>query len=360
MTTGIKHLYVHVPFCKTICYYCDFCHRIYNEKIADQWLNQLQKEIDELCKDSYETIYIGGGTPSCLSLKQLERLLNMLLPFSSQVIEYTFEVNPESIDQTKIEILKRYGVNRISMGIQTSDDALLKALGRRHSFGQAKEKIELLKKNGLNNISVDLMYSLPGQRIEILKKSLNDILSLHIPHISLYSLTVEENTVFGKKGVQSLDDDTEADMYELIQKVLSGYGYINYEISNFCLSGFQSRHNLAYWNYEDFLGISSGASSKIGNHRYTNTFSLKSYLEDYRNRKEDLFLDKREQMFEHIMMSLRTIYGLDIDLFNHLYECDFLKEYIDALKDENLTIIDGKLLCLKPAILNQVLLKFMD
>ncbi|MBR4609373.1 MAG: radical SAM protein [Erysipelotrichaceae bacterium] len=187
MTTRIKHLYVHVPFCSSICYYCDFCHRIYDKKLAEQWLETLKKEIQTSCSDFYETIYIGGGTPTVLSLDQLRRLLEMISEFADKVKEYTIEVNPESLDEDKILLFKEYGINRISMGVQSSNDRILSSLNRKHSFADVKDKIVLLKKHDLSNISVDLMYSLPDQTMEILDQSIEDILSLDVPHISLYA-----------------------------------------------------------------------------------------------------------------------------------------------------------------------------
>ena len=251
MTTRIKHLYIHVPFCNGICYYCDFARRIYDEKLADKWLDRLEREIEENCHDQYETIYIGGGTPSCLSLKQSERLLRFIYPYASKAIEYTIEANPESLDSGKISLYKQYGVNRISLGVQSSNDILLKTLNRAHDFNTVKNKIRLLKDNSLTNISIDLMYSLPGQDMDILKNTLEDILKLDVPHLSLYSLTIEENSVFGKKGISSLDEDVEMITVISIMKfpispkrtmnrnIIWAIG--NMRIFSVCLSGLQER-----------------------------------------------------------------------------------------------------------------------
>ena len=361
MTTRIKHLYIHVPFCRSICFYCDFCHRVYSEDLVRRWLDRLEKEIVENCHDPYETVYLGGGTPTCLSYEELRRLFEMLRPYLSEVKEFTVEVNPESLDEEKIELFQEYGVNRISMGIQSSDDEILRSLNRHHTFKDAVDRIDLLKRNGLTNISVDLMYSLPGQDLEILDQTLDDILSLDVPHISLYSLTVEENTVFGKKGIRPLDEDTEADMYELICRRLKENGYIHYEVSNFCKEGFESRHNLGYWKYEDFLGVSAGAAGKIGNIRYTNTSDLKRYLESEDIRSEEIELSKEDMMFEHIMMSLRTAEGLDLKAFNETYGIDFLDRYTNALRlhDKDIQIADNVLTVTRPAILNRILVDFL-
>ena len=203
MMTRIKHLYIHVPFCNTICSYCDFCHKVYNQELSNKWLDTIEKEIENKCKDNYETIYIGGGTPTSLSNEQLDKLLSFVKPYSNNVIEYTIEVNPESLDIDKINIFNKYGINRISMGVQTSNEEELILINRKHSFEDVKQKIQLLKDNGLTNISIDLMYSLPNQTIPSLNKTINDFISLDIPHVSLYSLTIEENSVFGKKVINN-------------------------------------------------------------------------------------------------------------------------------------------------------------
>ena len=361
MTTEIKHLYIHVPFCSSICFYCDFCHIVYEKKTVVHWLERLRKEIEENCQGSYETIYIGGGTPSCLEADELDRLLSMVEPYSGKVIEYTVEVNPESLNEEKIKLLRKYGVNRISMGVQSSDDEILRSLNRRHTFADAVKKIGMLRKHGITNISVDLMYSLPGQDLNILKKTLDDVLQLDVPHISLYSLTVEENTVFGRKGITPLDEETEADMYEMICETLKRNGYLHYEISNFCKEGFESRHNLGYWNYEDFLGISMGAAGKIGNIRYTNTTSFKRYFESEDIRDEIVELSREDMMFEHIMMSLRTAEGLDLKAFNETYGIDFLDRYTNALRlhDKDIQIADNVLTVTRPALLNRILVDFI-
>lgn len=360
MMTKIKHLYVHVPFCKTICFYCDFCHKVYDTKLVKKWLETLSLEIKDKLDNQYETIYIGGGTPSSLNNEELESLLKMLEPYSKNVLEYTIEVNPESLDLEKINIFKKYHINRISMGVQSSDDRLLNMMNRKHTFIDVKEKIKLLKDNGINNISIDLMYSLPNQDIKTLDKTLDDFLSLDVPHVSLYSLTIEDNTVFALKGYKPLNDEIEADMYELICQKLEKNAYRRYEVSNFSKTSYESKHNLAYWNYEDFIGISLGASSKINNHRYTNTKDFDKYFNNYNTKDEELILNNEELAFENIMMSLRTIYGLDIKEFTNKYKIDFINHYKKGINNKNIKVIDNRVVCTNLAILNSVLIDFMD
>jgi len=360
MTTTIKHLYIHVPFCKTICYYCDFCHRIYDSKLVDKWLSQLAKQINNHCHEQYETIYIGGGTPTSLSNLELEKLLTLIKPYSNEVKEYTIEVNPESLDIDKINLFNKYGINRISMGVQSSDDNLLKQMNRHHSFKDVKEKIELLRNNGISNISIDLMYSLPNQTMAILKNTLADFLSLKVPHVSLYSLTIEENSVFNKKGLSNLDEDIEADMYDLIESTLLANNYLHYEVSNYCLEGYESKHNLGYWHYDNFLGLSLGASSKIDHHRFSFTRNFKEYFIDCESKCEEIELTDEDLMFENIMMSLRTREGLNIKEFNEKYHCDFISKYQKGLSNKQIEIVGDNVRVKNLAILNNVLLDFME
>ncbi|MBR4461103.1 MAG: radical SAM family heme chaperone HemW [Erysipelotrichaceae bacterium] len=360
MMNEVKHLYVHVPFCRSICYYCDFCHRIYDHELAQKWLERFKKEIENSLVPGYETIYIGGGTPTALEYDELKTLLDYLKPYSQQAFEYTIEANPESLDEDKIILMKEYGINRISLGVQSTDTGILRSINRKHDFALIKEKIALLRKHGLDNISVDLMYSLPNQTLETLQKTLDDILSLDVPHISIYSLTIEENSVFGRKGISALDEEIEADMYELIEKCLTQNGYRHYEISNFCKEDCYSRHNMSYWNYEDFIGVSLAASSKIGSRRYTNTRSFERYFSSDDIHEEDIVLNKKEQMFEHIMMSLRTDLGLDIDGFERRYECKIEEEYPQGTGNPHIVIENGRMYCKDLAILNTVLLDFME
>ena len=357
--TRIKHLYVHVPFCKTICFYCDFCHRIYNEELVSKWLLTLENEVKEKCHDQYETIYIGGGTPTSLSFAQLQKLLDILKPYSNNVIEYTLEANPENIDEDKIKLLKKYNVNRISLGVQSTDDYLLKTINRKHTFDDVKNVVHLLKDNNITNISVDLMYSLPKQTMDILNKTIDDVLQLDVPHISAYSLTIEDETVFGKKGVKTLDEDIEADMFETLINRLTKNGYVQYEVSNFCKNGYESIHNLGYWNYDDFLGLSLSSSSKIGNKRWTNTKSFDLYFNNYNCKDEDIVLSKDEQMFENIMMSLRLKNGLNIEVFNKKYDENFLNKYKKGISNKYIRINGNRVYCSNLNILNSVLLDFM-
>ena len=359
--TMIKHLYIHVPFCDNICGYCDFAHIIINRELVKSYLESIREDLNNLPFSDYETIYIGGGTPSSLNKDDLDALLSYIDKYTNKIKEYTIEVNPDSVDVDKIKIMKKHHINRVSIGVQSSNDYLLKIMNRKHDFETVKNVVSLFKQEGIDNISVDLMYSLPYQTMDILKKTIEDILSLNVEHISIYSLTIEENTLFNKKGYKNLDLDIEADMYEYIEKTLKDNDYIHYEVSNFTKRWFQSRHNLGYWNYDDFIGLGPGSASKINNRRYTYTKNVRDYLNN-KTIVEDLLLDKEDLMFENVMMSLRTIYGLDLDLFKQRYQVDFNDRYKDAINKnkQHLLFKNNHCICKDLEILNTILVDFLD
>lgn len=360
MMTMINHLYIHVPFCRNICYYCDFCHSVYNKDLVSKWLKQVSKEIIDKCKNQYKTIYIGGGTPNSLDNDELDALLSFIQPYSNQCTEYTIELNPECFNIEQINLFKKYHINRFSIGIESTHDDELKILNRKHSYQDAVNLIKILKNNGFNNISIDLMYSLPNQTMEDLSSMINNILDLDIPHISIYSLTIEDNSVFGKKGIKNLDEEQEGIMYEYIHNKLTSHGYIHYEVSNFSKKGFESKHNFGYWDYDDYLGISLSASSKIGNHRYTTTRSFYKYLDNYSNKDEDLLLSLKDLIIENTMMSLRTNKGISLTDFKFKYNLDFKEIFACALNrfKEDFVYYDDNIVCKNMAILNHILSYF--
>lgn len=357
----IKHLYIHVPFCDNICGYCDFAHTIINKELVKKYLDSIREDLNNLPFSDFETIYIGGGTPSALNNEDLDSLLSYLDKYTINIKEYTIEVNPDSVDLAKIKIMKKHNINRVSIGVQSTDNYLLKIMNRRHDYKTVINVVSLFKQEGIENISIDLMYSLPFQTMAILKKTVDDILALDVKHVSIYSLTIEENTLFNKKGYKNLDIDIEADMYEYIEKTLKANDYIHYEVSNFTKLGFESRHNLAYWNYDDFIALGPGGASKINNRRYTYTKNVRDYLNN-KTIDEDLLLDKDDLMFENVMMSLRTSYGLDLSLFKQRYNIDFTQRYKDAINKniEHLVFKDNHCICKDLEILNTVLIDFLD
>ena len=354
-----EHLYLHVPFCRGICYYCGFVHSVYRPSLADEWLDALDRELKERpLPKGLKTVYIGGGTPTCLSPAQLERLLAVLdgQPYE----EYTAEADPDTLSEEKADILVRHGVNRVSVGMQSSDDGLLKAIGRRHVHADTVRTVKLLKERGIRNISLDILYALPGQTMNMLEKTVSDAVSLSPAHLSVYSLTVEEGTVFAKRGIQAADEETEADMYEYLCRVLPAYGYERYETANFAKPGYCSKHNLCYWNYRNFRGVSAGASGKEGRMRYDNTRSLREYLEDPLKRQE-LYLSEEEARFEAVMMNLRKKEGLCLKDFEEMFGLSVTDAFGARLRNEigkgNLILSDTHLFCSERGydILNSIL-----
>lgn len=361
-----EHLYLHVPFCRSICAYCDFCHTVYTEKQADAWLAALRKEFEvRQPAKAVRTIYIGGGTPSALSCRQLEELFSLLSPFTAGVQEYTMEANPESVTEEKAVLMRKYGIGRVSMGLQTSSGALLHVIGRRHTYEDVRQAADILRRAGIGNLSLDLMYGLPGQTMEDLRQSCLDAIALHPQHLSLYSLTVEENTVFGKKGIRPADSDLEADMYDWIAEELPRHGYRKYEISNFALPGYESQHNTAYWEYRDFCGMSCGASGKENHSRYDVVRSLAAYCRNPLARTE-IPLSRADEQFEMIMMSLRMVRGMSLqryeDAFQEPFERRFGQKAGHLIRDGLLEIRDGyvRATAYGLEILNTVLVELMD
>ena len=356
----VKHLYIHVPFCKSICAYCDFCHFGFQKERVDQWLDEFENEIAKHDLRAIETVYLGGGTPTCLEYVQLERLLKIIKEYVANPLEYTIEINPETLDLPKAKLLQRYRVNRASIGLQSSNEQELRALGRRHSFADVQRTCGYLNEAGIDNYSLDIMYSIPHETMESLAETIDDALSLKPKHLSLYSLQIEPGTLFYSKGVTGLDEDLEADMYEYIVKRLKEEGYVHYEISNFAIEGFQSRHNLGYWEYNDFIGLSLGASGKENHQRYTNTRSFKQYF-NHQYRDEVIDLSLEDEMFEEIMMSLRTVYGVDLARFEKRYGQSFYDAFKEpyAKHKNDFNIIDNHLIVKNVELLNSLLVDFL-
>ncbi len=324
-------LYVHIPFCAHICAYCDFAKVLYDEKWAFSYVNELKKEIEQYkINNKLKTIYVGGGTPTCLPNDLLRELLSYLHPFLAEGGEFTIEANPETLNEEKIRILKKEGVNRLSIGLESSNDAFLRLMGRKHSFEDAKNVVNIAKKNGIKNISVDLIYALPNETIQDLEKDIDALLSLDVPHLSSYSLTVSPGTSFYNKGYKEMDDDISATMYELILSKLLEAGYERYEVSNFAKNGQYSNHNLTYWHDEEYYGVGLGASGYLDNARYTNTRSLKEYLSgNYVHEKEKLTLESALE--DYFLTNLRLAKGFLKNDFEKRFGFSFENKYKNQL-----------------------------
>lgn len=258
--------YVHIPFCTQICYYCDFSKVFIQNQPVDAYLKALIQEFESYDIHDLKTLYIGGGTPTAITAKQLEYLLNHLERNLNldDLEEFTIEANPGDLTPEKIAVLQRSAVNRISLGVQTFNNKQLKQIGRSHNEEQIYSTIANLKTAGFHNISIDLIYALPGQTLEQVKENVAKALALDIPHLSLYSLILEHHTVFMNKmrrGKLNLPtEDLEAEMFEYIISEMEANGFEHYEISNFTKPGFESRHNLMYWDNVEYFGCGAGAS----------------------------------------------------------------------------------------------------
>ena len=339
----MKSVYIHIPFCDDICTYCDFCKFYRNNEWIDKYLSILEFEVKENYKgEEINTIYIGGGTPSVLNLSQLERLFRIIKIFKTNKLEeFTFECNVESITKEKLEYLYKNKVDRLSIGVQTFNAKFLNFLNRHHTKEEVFNKIKLAKEVGFKNMNIDLIYAIEKETIKELEEDLNSFLELDIPHISTYSLIIEPNTRLYINKTKEIDEELDYEMYNLICNKLKENGYNHYEISNFAKVGYESKHNLAYWNNQEYYGFGLSASGYIDNIRYTNTRNLNKYLKrKYTN--ESHILDKQETIENEFILGLRKIEGINKKEFLKKYNIDITD--IDLvkklLKEEKL--IDNK------------------
>ncbi len=323
MDQEVKACYIHIPFCSHICSYCDFCKFLYEEKIVDQYLLALEKELTSSYRgEVLDTIYIGGGTPSSLTVDQLSRLFSILgLLKKAENCEFTIECNVENIEPEKLSLFKKQGINRISLGVESFQDHLLKKLSRPYTRKEIIETVQQIRSFGFTNLNIDLIYALPGESIEDLRKDLKEALSLDVEHISTYSLMIEEHTVFYLQGVKEVSEEMDEEMYKLISQTLKEHGFIHYEISNFAKKGYSSRHNLTYWKNEHYYGFGVGASGFLGDIRYTNTMSLGKYCRyEYPGTEEKLTTTTMVE--NEIILSLRTTEGINKQKFIERYGKD--------------------------------------
>lgn len=359
-----KSVYIHIPFCRNICSYCDFCKLLYKKDWADLYLDKLNEEIlDRYLDDEIKTIYIGGGTPSCLSLSQIKKLLEICHNFHlSSQIEFTFECNLDDITEEILYLLKLNGVNRLSIGIQSFNQVNLNFLNRQHTLEEAEEKMALIRKLGFNNVNIDLMYALPTEDLSVLKKDLTMFLKLEPDHISTYSLMIEPHTMLYQKRIKPIIEDMDALMYKTIIKTLEKKGYHHYEVSNFAKEGYESKHNLTYWNNEEYYGFGLGASGYIDDIRYTNTKSLKNYLDGVYHGEEEI-LSLKDVMDNELMLGFRKCEGVSLEKFKQKFgkdmeDCYPIKPLLrnKDLKEENDYIFIPKD---KFYIMNEILLKMI-
>ena len=321
--------YIHIPFCTQICYYCDFAKVYIQNQPVDAYLTTLLAEFDAQDIAALKTIYIGGGTPTALTAAQLDTLLSGITRHLdlSQLKEFTVEANPGDLSDDKIAVLKKHHVNRVSLGVQTFNDKLLKKIGRSHTAQDVFDNIAKLKAAGFDNITIDLIYALPGQTMTDVKKDVATLLSLDLPHVALYSLILENHTIFmnkmrrGKLDLPS--DDSDFEMYNYIIDSLETAGYDHYEISNFGKKGFESAHNLMYWDNAEYYGFGAGASGYVAGIRYKNHVPIHHYLENDDKRAVQEELTIKEQMEEELFLGLRKQSGVNTVAFNQKFNQDF-------------------------------------
>ena len=352
MQTKPTSAYVHIPFCTQICYYCDFSKVFIKNQPVDSYLEHLIEEYDSYDIKKLRTLYIGGGTPTALSAPQLAFLLEKLTDKLdlSYLEELTIEANPGDLDEEKIAVLKDSPVNRVSLGVQTFNDHMLKQIGRSHLEKDIYENIANLKKAGFDNISIDLIYALPKQTMDDVKTNVAKAIALDIPHMSLYSLILENHTVFMnrmRRGKLPLPkEDLEAEMFDYIIAELEKAGFEHYEISNFSKPGFESRHNLMYWDNAEYYGIGAGASGYVDGVRYKNHGPIRHYLqavEAGNARVQEEVLTLHEKMEEEMFLGLRKKSGVSKKRFEEKFGLSFEDQYgavVVELTEQGLLVPD--------------------
>lgn len=358
----IESLYIHIPFCDSICSYCSFKKQIYNEEQSKKYILNLLDDLKRIPKCSLKTIYIGGGTPSSLADNDLEILLSNLKPLLKEDYEFTIESNPENLTFNKAKIFNKYGVNRVSIGVQTFNEKFLKLLSRKHSLNDINEAINNLLLNNINNINFDLIYGLPFQTLNDFILDIKYLKNFPLTHVSLYSLTIDENTIFNNLKYEEADEDLLRDMSDEATKILSEYGFNKYEVSNYSKPNYESKHNLTYWFDNEYYGIGISASGYENNTRYKNITSLKKYNEGERKFEEEK-VDDFNHEYEFIMLNLRTKYGIDLDRYKEIFNKDFLKTYKNEIeKLSDFIIINNNKVTVKDnnyMILNTLILEFI-
>ncbi|MEO1782310.1 coproporphyrinogen III oxidase [Enterococcus diestrammenae] len=340
--------YIHIPFCEHICYYCDFNKVFLEGQPVDEYLELLLREMDlQLAQtpiDQAPTLYVGGGTPTALTAQQLDRLLGGIVQrFPMKTVEeFTVEANPGDLTVDKLKVMQNYGVDRLSMGVQTFDDRLLKKIGRKHTADDVYQTMAFLEKADFRNVSIDLIYALPGQSLASFRDTLKRALDLDLPHYSLYSLILENKTMFMnwvRQGRLELpDQEEEGQMFEETIKAMEKAGRKQYEVSNFALPGHESKHNTVYWHNQHYFGFGAGASGYLGNRRYKNYGPIQHYLKPLRQGilpvMENEVLTRENQMEEEMFLGLRLKEGVSFQRFQEKFQCSLESVYGDVLSTE--------------------------
>ena len=359
-----KACYIHIPFCNgNKCKYCNFVS-FNNLELITGYIYSLLKEINESYQgELLDTLYFGGGTPSVVSPDLLKKTVNKF-SFNKNA-EITLELNPENGTKEYIEQIRKIGFNRLSIGSQTFNDKLLNLIGRRHNSSQITETVNYAKSAGFENISLDFIYGLPTQSIDDIKKDLDKFLSLNIQHISTYGLKIEGGSYWGKYPPDSVpDEDEQADMYEEINKILTSAGFYRYEVSNFAKSGFESKHNLTYWNNEEYYGFGVSAHGYVNSIRYSNYCTLDEYMAKPTSHEYGRIINDKEKLEEEIFLGFRKTEGVNVEKILKKFNVNFEEKYKEVLNKYSDYIIQtgtGYAFNLKGTMLsNEILPEFLE
>ena len=377
MNNNITNLYIHIPYCDHICSYCDFYKKKAKQEQITKYITYLEKEL-LLKKDLLQNIniiYVGGGTPSSIGLNNLNLFFNILKKYINlnNLIEFSIECNPKDITFDLINLFKENNINRISLGIQTLNNKKLKFLNRNHNKKDVINCLKVLKKCDFKNVNADLMYGLPNDNFNLIKKDLKIFKKYNLTHISCYSLILEEKTILYNKYLKGefklFDEDKEAKLYYKIQKYLNKSNYLQYELSNYCINGYECLYNLNTWDNNHYLGIGTSASYYIDNKRYTNIKNTDVYFNSLNENKlsfyEEIQLSIEDQIYEEIMLGLRKTKGINVINFNTKYNCDIYNKYpnINFLINNNFLVFDNEYLFIpkdKLYISNTIINKILD
>ena len=370
-------LYIHIPFCKQKCNYCDFNSYVCNEDKVQNYIDALIKEIKMYNKQvqfKFKTVFFGGGTPTFIHYKHIEAIMGEIKPRIAEDAEISMECNPGTVNHESLKAYKKMGINRLSIGLQAWQPELQKALGRIHSTEQFLTNLEQAREAGFENISADLMFALPDQSLEMWLETVERVASLGLKHISCYSLKVEEGTPFYKlyqqNELQLPGEELDRAMYHHGIDLLHKQGLKQYEISNFAVPGYECKHNLIYWENKEYLGVGAGSHSKLDGVRFSNFKSIGAYIEQIEHKafpiEEKNVIATEEDMWETIILFLRLNKGLDIKYFNHKYKVDFMDKYATAInkitKNRLAEIVDNhlKLTVLGMDLSNSVFIEFLE
>lgn len=369
----VKSLYIHIPFCIRKCLYCDFFSIPFDQSITEEYIHALLIEIDIRSKDLYEleTIYIGGGTPTVVTVQEFEKLFKGLkgIPWSKD-IEITIEANPSTISREKIRSLMDQGVNRFSLGIQSFIDRDLKVLGRIHTSLEGMRAIEVMKKEGVKNLSIDLIYGIPGQSMKEWQFNLSKTIEYQPEHLSTYELTPERGTpiydLIAEGGLKKPDDDTILNMYRRAIEDLTSAGYVHYEISNFAIRGFQCRHNLNYWDRGEYIGVGAGAHSFEDNKRKVNIRDVRRYIDALKGGsllfEEEIEVTPEEALKEQIFLGLRKTDGISRNLLKERFQINAIPDLSDFEREGLLKIRDDHIRLTRKGIIvsNSLIVKLFE